>query len=246
MKIEIKHRCSGIVLYAGEHDSLRQAVEDANLVGANLVGANLVGANLEGANLEGANLDEANLEGANLVGASLVGANLEGANLNRANLNRASLVGANLDEANLVGASLVGASLVRANLNRANLNEANLVGANLVGANLDAIREDFRLVLDAAPNEVDGLRLALVEGRIDGSTYSGECACLVGTIANLRHCTYCELPGLTPDGSRPAERWFLAIYEGDTPETSQPAKIAIGWIDEWIADRAAVVATTQA
>ncbi len=85
------------------------------------------------------------------------------------------------------------------------------------------------------PGEVPGLLTALREGRIDGSTYHGECACLVGTIANERHCHFRKIPGLFPDSTRPAERFFLAILRGDTPTTNPVAAIVEGWITEWIA-----------
>ena len=62
--IEIKSCWNSEVLYSGEHASLREAVEAANLRGADLGGANLGGANLGGANLGGADLRGANLGGA--------------------------------------------------------------------------------------------------------------------------------------------------------------------------------------
>ena len=55
-KIEIKHRYTGAVLYAGEHETIRDAVEAAVKAGAYLAGANLARANLAGANLARANL----------------------------------------------------------------------------------------------------------------------------------------------------------------------------------------------
>ena len=95
--IEIKSRWNGEVLYSGEHASLKEAVEAANLGGANLGGANLRDANLRDANLRGANLRDANLRGADLGGASLSGASLSGASLSDAQ------VGKGGDEATLVG-----------------------------------------------------------------------------------------------------------------------------------------------
>jgi hypothetical protein len=83
------------------------------------------------------------------------------------------------------------------------------------------------------PHEVLGLRQALVEGRVDGSAYEGECACFVGTVANLRRCNYEEIPELQPDSGRPTERFFLGIKKGDTPETSHFSKLAVEWIDAW-------------
>ena len=243
MKIEIKNRWSGVVLFELECESLRDAVlkalatganlRSANLSGAYLSGADLSGANLSGANLRSANLRSADLSGANLSGANLRSANLRSANLRSANLRSANLSGANLRSANLSGANLRSANLSGAYLSGANLSGAYLSGADLSGADLRPIRADFYDVLSAAPLEVRALREALIEGRVNGSTYEGKCACLIGTIANARHCNHLKIPDLEPDSSRPAERFFLGIKEGDTPENSQFAKIAVEWIDNW-------------
>jgi hypothetical protein len=153
--------------------------------------------------------------------------------------------GANLDGANLDGAKLANATLIRANLYGANLYGANLYGANLYGANLDGakniplkvlrkIRDDFWAVLSSAPNEVAGLRDALIAGRINGSTYTGECACLVGTIANVCKRDHTELDFLKPDEKRLAEKWFWGIKPGDTPEKSATSKQTLEWLDQWL------------
>jgi uncharacterized protein YjbI with pentapeptide repeats len=101
MKVEIKNRFNGEVIFSHEQEnnSLKITLEVAIKARANLEGANLEWANLEGANLARANLEWANLEGANLEWANLEGANLEGANLARANLARANLARANLEGA---------------------------------------------------------------------------------------------------------------------------------------------------
>ena len=152
-----------------------------------------------------------------------------------ADLRGADLRGANLRGANLGGANLYGANLGGANLYGANLRGANLRGANLGGANLAPIRTDFFDVLLRAPGEVAALRQALIDGRVDGSTYSGDCACLVGTIANARGCEKDDLVTIEPDSDRPAERWFMNIHPGDTPEKSHVAKLTVEWVDEFLA-----------
>lgn len=119
---------------------------------------------------------------------------------------------------------------------------ARLYGAHLRGAHLTPIRDDIWAVLASAPAEVAGLRTALAEGRIDGSTYEGACCCLVGTLTNERHYKYAEIPSLVPDGSRPAERFFAAIKAGDTPETSQFSKLALEWVELWLANMRAAFA----
>ena len=239
MFIEIKNRFSGSVLFSVEIGSLRLAVEAAVKAKADLRGADLRGADLReadlreadlwGANLGEADLGEANLGEANLGGADLWGADLGGANLGEANLGEADLGGANLWGANLRGAKLWGAKLWGANLWGADLR-----GANLGEANLTSIRDDFWAVLSGAPTEVVGLRQALTEGRIDGSTYHGDCACLVGTLANVRHCDLAALPFVKADSNRLSERWFLQLHPGDTPDNSEAARITLEWLDTWL------------
>jgi len=147
---------------------------------------------------------------------------------------RAAVLEANLREADLRWADLSGADLSWANLREANLRGADLSGANLREAILDPIRDDFWAVLASAPKEIAGLRAALVAGRVNGSTYEGACACLVGTIANVRGCAYTELGILHPQSNRTAERFFLGINTGDTPETNQFSARAVEWIDDFV------------
>ena len=60
MKIEIKHRWLGSVLFSLETESVRLCLEEAVKSKANLYGANLYGANLGGADLGGTVLDPSN------------------------------------------------------------------------------------------------------------------------------------------------------------------------------------------
>ena len=155
-----------------------------------------------------------------------------------------SLRCANLSDANLRAANLRDANLRAANLSAADLSAANLSAANLRDANLRPVRDDLWAVLCSAPGEVQGLRRALMDGKVDGSTYPGTCACLVGTLANVRGCEVRAIPGLSPNASRPAERFFLNIRPGDTPKNNQHAKIAVEFIDQFIANFQSVGAFT--
>ena len=110
--IEIKICWNSEVLYSGEHENLKEAVEEAVKSGANLRGADLSCASLSCADLSGASLSCASLSCADLSGASLSCADLSCADLSDADLSCASLSGASLsgaqvgkggDEAMLVG-----------------------------------------------------------------------------------------------------------------------------------------------
>jgi uncharacterized protein YjbI with pentapeptide repeats len=221
MTIEIKHRATKAVLHTIKSDSLR--------------GASLSGASLSDASLSDADLRGAYLSGAYLSGAYLRDADLSGAYLSRADLSDADLRGASLRGAYLRDADLRGAYLRDADLSGASLRGAYLRDADLSGASLRDVHSDFVAVLAASPAEVPALREALVSGKIDGNLYEGECACLIGTIANARKCDYRALgTDLEPDSSRPAERWFLAITPG-LPVTHPVVAITIAWIDAWTA-----------
>ena len=93
------------------------------------------------------------------------------------------------------------------------------------------------------PNELEFLRDALIAGKVDGSTYAGECACLAGTLAHARGIECYDGTAITngctflADSKSPRERFFLAIRKGDTPETNSASKIALEWTLEAIAIR---------
>lgn len=139
---------------------------------------------------------------------------------------RAAVASAVRAGANLAGADLTGADLARADLARADLTDA-----------LRPYRDDIYKVLDAAPAEVGGLLEALWQGRVDGSTYTGECACLVGTIVKVRGVAHTALGALRPDSSRPTEQWFLSIRKGDRPDTNPAAAFATAVIARWMYER---------
>ena len=241
MKFSIKSWLTSEVIYEGEGDSLKVVLEAGVKAGVCFDRASL-----DGASLVGASLDRASLDGASLVGARLDRASLVGARLDRARLDRARLDGASLDRASLDGASLDRARLDGASLDGASLDGASLDGASLVGARLTPIRDDIWAVLSASPAEVPALRQAIIEGRVNGSAYEGECACLVGTLANARGCNYKAIPNLQPDSNRAAECFFMAIRKGDTPETNQAAALAVQWVDEWLSNMRAAFGASVA
>ena len=132
--------------------------------------------------------------------------------------------------ADLSGADLYGVDLSRADLSGADLSGANLRYADLSGANLAPIRKAIWSVLDSYPNEVSGLRQKIIAGEIDGTMYEGNCACLRGTIAKLRGCSFEDLE---PNPHSLEEQWFLAIQPGMAVDHPVVA-ITLSWIDEWL------------
>jgi hypothetical protein len=109
--------------------------------------------------------------------------------------------------------------------------EARVDGVELGDSN--EIRDDFFNVLSVVKNEIPFLVQSLNGGKVDGSVYEGECACLVGTIAKAKNCNYKTIEGLKPDSDRPAEQWFMSIYPGDTPKNSPVVKKTMEWIEEF-------------
>jgi uncharacterized protein YjbI with pentapeptide repeats len=245
IKIEIKSWLTGSVLFEYEKecntikDTLVEAVKNganlefANLSRAYLKGTDLRGANLEGTDLSRANLIVADLRSTDLSGANLSGANLSGTDLRSTDLRRANLRSTDLRRANLSGTYLEGADLRGTDLRRANLSGTYLEGADLRGADLEPIKKDFFDVLLRAIPEINNLKNALLAGKIDGSTYDGECACLCGTLEKSNIPKIKEKMRDIRDSDRPIERFFLGIKPRDTPKNNQFSKLALEWIEEF-------------
>ncbi|WP_295991667.1 pentapeptide repeat-containing protein [Rugamonas sp.] len=141
----------------------------------------------------------------------------------------------NLRGSNLSGSDLSGSNLRGSDLSGSDLSGSDLSGSDLSGANLLLVRDDIWAVLSSAPREVPALIEALKAGNVDGSTYHGDCSCLVGTLGRARGADVHALGSLKPNSSRPAERFFMGIRKGDTPETSQFSALALVWSAEWLA-----------
>ena len=108
--------------------------------------------------------------------------------------------------------------------------KANLSGANLSDANLRLFKADMWMTLIQNRAEVSALIAALREGRVDGSHYQGDCACLVGTIANAKSVVY---ETIEHNSNNPAERWFMMISKGDKPGDDTGGGFAAGKALEW-------------
>ena len=81
MKVEIKHKRDGRILFEGEFACFKDGVVEASARDVDLWDADLGGADLRCANLRCANLGDADLRGADLRGADLWDADLRCANL---------------------------------------------------------------------------------------------------------------------------------------------------------------------
>jgi len=88
--MEIKHKITGMVLFASSSRSLKACIKAAIKAKADLRWADLRWADLQGADLRWADLREANLQGANLQGANLREADLREADLREADLDFSS------------------------------------------------------------------------------------------------------------------------------------------------------------
>jgi hypothetical protein len=177
---------------------------------------------------------KANLSSADLRYADLSSANLSYADLSYADLSSANLSSADLRSANLSYADLRSANLSYADLSSANLSYADLSSADLSSADLRTFKADLWMTLTQNRHEVPALVTALRDGKVNGSTYEGECACLVGTIANAKSVPYATLDH---NASNPAEKWFAMIKTGDKPGDDSgggfASKMALEWAEEF-------------
>lgn len=200
---------------------------------------------LQGLDLQSAALAETDLREINLQGSILKKADLKKADLGGANLQQANLWGANLEKANLEGAKLRGTDLGVTNLEGANLHNTVLEETIIQGAVLKAAKipnqwievckADTFEILKQLHGDAAFLKRALVEGKVDGSTYRGKHACLVGTLANASRedlRDFCRKRKYDSSLYRYGEQWFYQIRLGDTPQNNLFARHALVWCEE--------------
>jgi uncharacterized protein YjbI with pentapeptide repeats len=240
-KFEVRNRWTNKVQFTAEIEvtpdmpccfKLGLAVRWAVRNRADLTDADLTGADLTRAVLTDADLTRADLTRAVLTRAVLTRAVLTDADLTDADLTRADLTDADLTGAILPGTDLTDADLTRAVLTRAVLTRAVLTRAVLTRAVLRSFKADFWMTLIQSRAEIPALIQAMLDGKINGSQYAGECTCLVGTISKIRgvpiSSAFCDC-----SSRNPAEQWFLMIKEGDKPNDGSGGGFALGKALEW-------------
>lgn len=213
MKIEIKHRWTGTIIFSLETESWKLAVEEAVESGADLSGADLSGGDsLRSANLQGADLRSADLQGSDLQGADLQGADLRNADLRSADLRNADLWSANLQNADLRNADLRNANL-GADLRNANLRNADLQGANLRSADLRNAALQGAKFQDESVLSGKYIQIGPIGSRSDTLTAFGtnkgiylQTGCFVGTVKDFEF----RLTA-THKGNRFAEEYKAAL-----------------------------------
>jgi hypothetical protein len=113
-------------------------------------------------------------------------------------------------------------------------NDAKIKTLDANGASFVAnARENYFCILAKARSYVPALIEALEAGRINGSVYAGECACLAGTPEQERGCDHNRI--VFRDYHPPAERMFFAIGPGMTPDRNSVARQAVAWAREFMA-----------
>ena len=145
-------------------------------------------------------------------------------------------------DADLRGADLRGADLRGAELRDADLRDADLRGADLRGIKLKNLPENFinqcsrdiLFIFSCLKKELPEFRKKLIEGKINGSQYTGECACLIGTLGNIdggieKVCN--AIPYYEKGTHNMGETWFLNIREGDTPKNNEFSKHVLKLVD---------------
>jgi len=191
----------------------------------------------------GADLSDTDLSGADLSYTDLSYTDLSDADLSYTDLSYTDLSYTDLSDTDLSGANLRRTNLYCADLRRADLNYAKLSGANLSGAKEDFLREVLKM-----PGELEFLRDAIRNGKINGSVYDGECACLAGTLSKATGKSWSIFKDDSPieiDASSTLARFFMGIAEGDTPETNPISAIALKWTNKAISIRDSKKETNQ-
>jgi len=208
--------------------------DNATFYNAKFYNATFYNATFDNAKFYNATFDNATFYNATFYNAKFYNATFDNATFDNATFYNATFYNATFDNAKFYNATFDNATFDNAKFYNATFDEASW--KSIPQEYLNAVRDDMFAVLLAYPGEIAALRAALVDGKINGSVYSGVCACLFGTIAKAQHCEVNELKGIVrPNSNRPIEVFFYSIQVGNTPKNSRHAKCAVEWIDQFIA-----------
>ena len=94
------------------------------------------------------------------------------------------------------------------------------------------------MLLHCPEKDIQELKKRVIEGRIQGTQYAGECACLIGTLyqseglSDEQEFAKSHIPYYECGTHNPSEQLFWQIRKGDKPETNQFSQIALDVINE--------------
>lgn len=103
-------------------------------------------------------------------------------------------------------------------------------------------RADLFAIMDAAPDALEFLRSAILDGRIEGMlpnvSANMKLGCIKAHVAKYYNQKSSNMPGAAragpdPKDRTPIEKYTYDIKIGDTPESSQVLNNVMLWLDEW-------------
>ena len=116
---------------------------------------------------------------------------------------------------------------IKSTLVEAVKSRVDLRGANLKKLPVDFINQcsrDMLFIFQQLKDELPAFKEKLLAGKVNGSQYEGDCACLLGTFAKVKKekvDKVCKVIPFYEKGTHNmGEAWFLNIKEGDTPKSN--------------------------
>jgi hypothetical protein len=230
IKFQIKS-IAGAILFEWEQEdnTMRTTVEKflAEKEGSLIKDANLSGLDLSNIDFSNSKFDNSKFDNSKFYNSQFDNSKFYNSKFDNSQFYNSQFYNSQFDNSQFYNSQFDNSQFYNSQFDSASINNLKASGA------LEPVRFDFFGRLLVLKNEVAFLKQALIEGRVDGSTYTKECSCFMGTAARAKKCSHTELPGIKPDASSDTERWFMGISKGDTPENSEIVKLTLEWIEEF-------------
>ncbi len=209
-----------------------------------------VGFQIIAALFENLDLREANFSESALGSATFYQCKLNCAVFDRADLSGVQFIDCDLSEAQFADAA-GHATFENCRLSKTNFTDMDAQGASFPGSDLSEadffeIKASLYAVLSQAEDAIPRIIEVVKNGTFNGNNYyfgpdsygpSG--MCLLGYIAQHRGVNFWEFEGIPATGCSPIERWLMAIFVDDTPETNPVSQQLLNWIDLYLLERSA-------